>query len=140
MTAQDRHARRVSSPLARFAIGAFLLTVSLGACAAAAPTPTPLTAFQKAWCAQHDMTPTVLSGISNLDEATLDDAVIEVAQQLHLTVPATVLTANSTYESINLTGNTALFDSMPRTWPDDYKAWKLTPDYARACVAAFDQR
>jgi hypothetical protein len=121
------------------AIGVLLLTVSLGACAAAAPTPTPLTAFQKAWCAQHDMTPVVLSGITSFN-ATLDDAVIEVAQQLHLTVPATVLTANSTFGSINLSGDTSLFDSTPPTWPDDYKAWKLTPDYARACVAAFDQR
>jgi hypothetical protein len=119
------------------AIGVLLLTVSLGACAAAAPTPTPLTSFQKAWCAQHDMTPVVLTGVS---AETLDDAVIEAAQQLHVTVPATVLTANSTHGSINLTGDTSLFDSVPRTWPDDFKAWKLTPDYARACVAAFDQR
>ena len=117
---------------------AIALSVVAAACGAggptASPTPTPaptLTDAQVLWCSRHDVTG--LAGISDMD-----NAVIKAADALGIAVPSSIVSADSTFAFVNMTGNNEMLNTLPEGWMDDFYAWRTTADYARACIAAFE--
>lgn len=105
------------------------LTLSVAACAGAT-----LTDAQVLWCMEHDMT--AIHGIAGDN----DDIVLQAAAKLGIPIPATIAKANDIFIGQNLFGISEDVNNLPDGFRDDLDAWRKTPDYARACSAAFDSR
>jgi hypothetical protein len=95
-----------------------------------------MTDAQLLWCGEHNMTPVLSIGSF---AGTVDNAVLEAARKLGITIPPDITAADAAFATVNLTGDTSILNTMP-DWPTAMKAWVTTPDYARACIAAFDSR
>jgi len=62
--------------------------------------------------------------------------VLQAAVKLGITVPPEIVQANAIFGM----GVSQSLDQLPPSWPDMLKSWSQTPDYARACIAAFEAR
>jgi hypothetical protein len=67
----------------------------------------------------------------------IDDAVLETAAKLGISIPDSVKSANDGWNAYNLgVKDTNVADD----WETVLADWRKTSDYTRACVAAFDLR
>lgn len=104
-----------------------LMLVALSACGAS------LGDAQRVWCEDHDMTRPYFI-------ATTDDQVLQAAETLGITIPDKVRRANAIFALENAGTDLSVADDLPDGWPDALDEWRMSPDYARACIAAFDAR
>jgi hypothetical protein len=111
------------------------LVIALVAACGGTPTAT-MSDAQLLWCGEHNMTP--IQSIGSF-AGTVDNAVLEAARKLGITIPPDIETADTIFIGNNLTGDDQSLNSLP-DWVSAMKAWAKTADYARACIAAFDSR
>jgi hypothetical protein len=111
-----------------------LVVLTVVACGGA-PSPT-MSDAQLLWCDKHNMTPLVSIGAFSGKEGS---EVLQDARKLGLTIPPDIDKADGIFATMNLTNDSNLANTLP-DWNAAMKVWVQTPDYARACVAAFESR
>lgn len=121
-----------------FALGAAVFAASCGVVPAATPVPT-MSDAARVWCADND---SYNRGFGDaLSGSNRVDLVAPAAVKLGLTVPKAILDMGEAWATSELSNWTVFLpEDVTSAYQAALPAWRASPEYARACQAAFESR